>query len=181
MSSKTRIETGVSMPSSFQKTGGIPVAQPKGVKRKPKRWYFTSYTSILVSLAFLGFGLAGVMAITTTAPLWKIGRAVVEWRVAASKPIAAAQNIPVLKLSLRNEGGAGKLPVEIFGRWVVQSAPLQSFVSLGTYRREVALTRTAILEAPLTPLRTAPAMKAALEVVVSTGGRETDRKWIAWN
>jgi len=121
------------------------------------------------------------MGITTAAPLWKIGRAVVEWRVASSKQVPPAQNIPVLKLSLRNEGGAGNLPVQIFGRWVVQSTPPPSFVLLGSYQREVTLTQTAILEAPLVPLRTAPSAKAGLEVVVLTGGNETDRKWIAWN
>ncbi len=163
------------------KPDGTPVAQVASVKRKAKRWYFTSSSPALLSLALIGLGFAGVMAITTGTPLWKIGRAVVEWRVAESKQVPPAQNIPVLKLSLRNEGGAGNLPVQIFGRWVVQSVPPQSFVLLGTYKQEVTLTQTAILEAPLMPLRTAPSAKSALEVVVATGGQETDRKWIAWN
>ncbi len=167
--------------SSVQKTGGTPVAQTESVKRKAKRWYFTSYSSTLISVAFLGLGFAGVMAITTGPPLWKIGRAVVEWRAPLSKRVATAQNIPVLKLSLRNEGGGGNLPVQIFGRWMVQSAPPPSFVLLGTYQQEVALTQTAILEAPLTALRGVPSVKALLEVVVLTGGKETDRKWIGWN
>lgn len=166
---------------SLEIAGGTTVAQSGCVKRKAKRWYFTSYSPSIVSFALLGLGFAGVMAITSTPPLWKIGRAVIEWRAPVSGQVPPAPNTAVLKLSLRNEGGAGSLPVQIFGRWVIQSAPPLSFVLLDTYQQEVTLTQTAILEAPLTPLRTAPSAKAVLEVLVATGGKETDRKWIAWN
>ncbi len=167
--------------TSVHSFAGTMVAPPESVKRNPKSLDFTYYSSALVSMALIGIGFAGVMAITTGTPVWKIGRAVVEWREPASKQVTVAQNIAVLKLSLRNEGGAGNLPVQIFGRWVVQSGPPESFVLLGTYQREVALTQTAILEAPLMPLKIAPVAKALLEVVVSTGGQETDHKWIGGN
>jgi hypothetical protein len=161
--------------------GGTTVAELGGVKRKAKRRYFTSHSPSVVSFALLGLGFAGVMAITSVAPLWKIGRAVIEWRTPISGQPAPAAGTAVLKVSLRNEGGKGSLPVQIFGRWVIQSAPPLSFVLLSTYQQEVTLTQTAILEAPLTALRTAPSEKAVLEVLVATGGKETDRKWVSWN
>jgi hypothetical protein len=161
--------------------GGTTVAEVGSVKRNAKRRYFTSYSPSIISFALLGLGFAGVMAITSAAPLWKIGRAVIEWRTPTSGQLAPAPGTAVLKLSLRNEGGKGSLPVQIFGRWVIESAPPLSFVLLNTYQQEVTLTQTAILEAPLTPLRTAPSAKAVLEVLVATGGKESDRKWVSWN
>ncbi|HEY7165519.1 MAG TPA: hypothetical protein VIB79_13215 [Candidatus Binatia bacterium] len=119
------------------------------------------------------------MAIATAQPVWKIGRAVFELRPPPGA--VPGEGTPVLKLSLRNEGGAGNLPVQIFGRWLIQSAPPQSFILLGSYQREVALTRTAIVETPLTGLRMAPGGLMALEIVVTTAGNETDRKSIPWN
>jgi len=157
---------------------GTAVAQSKTVKRKV---YFTSFSPSLLSLALLGLGLAGIITIGAAPPLWKIGRAVVEWRTAAPGQVSPGQNIPVLKLSLRNEGGAGIFPVQIFGRWAAQSAPPQSLTLLGSYQREVALAQTAILEAPLIPMSKAPPGKVVLEIVVTTGGNTTDSKWIPWN
>jgi len=166
---------------SVQKSAGTAVANSSSVKRKAKSWYFTSYRPTLFSIALLGLGFAGVMAVGTAPPLWKIGRTVFEWRAPSPGQVPPGQNIPIVKLSLRNEGGAGNLPVQIFGRWAAQSAPPQPFALLGSYQREVALTQTAILEAPLTPLTKAPPGKLILEIVVTTGGTETDRKWIPWN
>jgi hypothetical protein len=92
-----------------------------------------------------------------------------------------AQNIPVLKISLRNEGGPGNLPVQIFARWLAAAAPAPAFVLLGSYQQQVVLTLTAIIEAPLTALSKAPPGKLVLEIAVMTGGKESDRKAMPWN
>jgi len=168
-------------PNLAEITNGTELARCRNVKAKS--WYFTSYRPTLFSIALLGLGFAGVMAIGTAPPLWKIGRAVVEWRALSPGQSLPVQKTPVLKLSLRNEGGAGTLPVQIFGRWATQSAPPQSFALLGSYQREVALTQTAIIEVSLTPLasRSPPTGKVLLEMVITTGGKETDKKSIPWN
>jgi hypothetical protein len=170
---------------------GLGLAVFKAVKQWTRPWYPTSLRRSLLVLAFFALSLAGAATIGTAPPLWKIGRAVFEWRaplVAAlpqgQTPPAQpppAQAIPVLKLSLRNEGGAGSLPVQIFGRWAAPAAPPQSFLLLGSYQQQVALTQTAIVEASLTALSKAPAGKLTLEISVTTGGKESDRKSIAWN
>jgi hypothetical protein len=121
------------------------------------------------------------MTIGNAPPLWKIGRAVIEWRALPPGPAPSGNKIPLLKLSLRNEGGAGTLPVQIFARWAAQTAPPQSFILLASYQQQVALTQTAIVEASLTALSKAPPGKLLLEIAVMTGGKESDRKSIAWN
>lgn len=127
----------------------------------------------LIFVATIWFGFMMGVA-NTSAPIWKIGRAVIEPRQALS-----GQRVLNLKLSLRNEGGVGSLPVQIFGRWAIQPMPPQhTFMLLGNYVQEVALKQTAILEIPLTPLRGVPPARPPLEVVVMTGRQETDRKWI---
>ncbi|MBM2802260.1 MAG: hypothetical protein HW419_153 [Deltaproteobacteria bacterium] len=166
--------------SSIQDRLGTAIAAYIDVKRKARKGYFTSFSPPLLSIALLGLGLAGVLTIGSASPQWKIGRAVVEWRAPLAGQAQPGQTIPVLKLSLRNEGGAGTLPVQIFGRWAAPSAPPQSFTLLGSYQQQVALTLTAIVEAPLTPLKGAPAGRLALEAVVMTGERETDRKMLPW-
>jgi hypothetical protein len=45
----------------------------------------------------------------------------------------------------------------------------------------VAVTQTAIVEAPLTGLSKAPAGKLVLEIAVMTGSQETDRESMPWN
>ena len=129
---------------------------------------------ILIALVF-----GGILAGATSAPLWRIGRAVIEWRPAPAGQSPLGQKVAVLKLSLRNEGGAGNPVVQIFGRWVMQpQSPQYGFSLLGSYAQEVALKQTAIVAMPLTPLRIMPAGKPVLELVVTTGGYETDRKSI---
>ena len=117
-------------------------------------------------------------------PAWKIGRAVIETRMAGpgqpspavpGQPAPApGQRLLVVKLSLRNEGAPGNVPVRIFGRWLVQ--PLLAFTPLGSFAQEVAFKQVAILEFPLTPLRFVPPGKVPLELSVMTGAVETDRQ-----
>lgn len=165
--------------NSLQAGVGMSIANAKDVRREARRCHFPSLNSTLLLMALLGFGFAGMMAVGIASPLWKIGRAVIEWRAPLPRQAPPGLKIPVLKLSLRNEGGAGTHPVQIFGRWALQPAPPQHpFTLLGSYNQEVAWKQTAILEIPLTPLRGVPSARPPLEVVVMTGQQETDRKWI---
>jgi len=104
--------------------------------------------------------------VSAASPVWKIGRAVIELR----------QPAPVVKLSLRNAGAPGNVPVQIFGRWGVQPPP--AFTPLASFSQEVAFKQTAILEVPLAPLRGVPPGRPPLELSVMTGAQETDRQWI---
>ena len=168
---------------------GLSLAVARAMERGARCSVLKSWRGAFVIIALLGFSLVGAATIGTPTPVWKIGRAVFEWRTlpltqsapAQATKAAPAASIPVLKLSLRNEGGAGNLPVQIFGRWIAQSAPPQSFILLGSYQQQVALVQTAIVEAPLTSLSQAPPGKLFLEIAVMTGGKETDRKSITWN
>lgn len=170
---------------------GLAVAFMRAVTQRAETWYLASMRRVLFTIALLGLSLVGA-ATVATAPVWKIGRAVFEWKAPVSVqiqpgqpavPPTAAQAIPILKISLRNEGVAGNLPVQIFGRWlaVPVTTPPPQFTLLGTYQQQVALTQTAIVEAPLAALSKAPAGKLTLEISITTGGLETDRKSIAWN
>lgn len=162
---------------------GLAVALLKGVKRGAGCTFFKSWRPALVVAVLLAVSLVGAATIGTPAPVWKIGRAVFEWRTPLPIPgqTAPSQAIPVLKISLRNEGGPGNLPVQIFGRWLAANVQPLTFTLLGTYQQQVALMQTAIVDAPLTALSKAPAGKLVLEISVTTDGKETDRKSIAWN
>jgi hypothetical protein len=175
-----RLKTQWPRISFVQERLGFAIAEYMDVKRKAGKGYFTSFSPPLLSIAVLGLGLAGVWAIGSASPQWRIGRAVVEWRAPLAGQSQPGQTIPVLKLSLRNEGSAGTVPVRIFGRWATASAPPQSFMLLGSYQQQVALTLTAIVEAPLTALKSAPVGRVAVEAVVMTGDHETDRKMLPW-
>lgn len=162
---------------------GAAVAVLQVVKRRAGCTFLKSWRPAFACVVLLAFSLVGAATIGTPPPVWKVGRAVFEWRAPAPVPgqTTAGQPIPVLKLSLRNEGGPGNLPVQIFGRWLSQNAPPPVFTLLATYQQQVALMQTAIVDGPLTALSKAPAGKLMLEISVTTGGQETDRKAIAWN
>lgn len=163
---------------------GMSIAVLANVARRVGVGYLSLLIPPFLLLSVLGLSVAGEKAVGNAAPIWKIGRTVIEWRAPpSSTQNTPGRNIPVVKLSLRNEGGAGAMIVQIYGRWSTQSTPSQAPVLLGQYAKEVALTQTAILEVPLTPLafKRTPQGKIALEMIVTTGGNETDRKWIAWN
>jgi hypothetical protein len=163
----------------FRKINGIAVAQREDVTRQVIRCHFISLRSAALVIILIALGFAGIMGAATSAPLWRIGRAVIEWRPPLPGQAPPGQKIAVLKLSLRNEGSSGTLPVQIFGRWANQPQPPQyGFTLLGSYAQEVALKQTAIVEMALTPLRMIPPGKPVLELVVTTGGNETDRKAI---
>lgn len=162
---------------------GAAVAVVEVVKRRAGCKFLMSWRSAFVCVVLLAFSLVGAATIGTPPPVWKIGRAVFEWRAPPPVPgqTKVGQPIPVLKLSLRNEGGPGNLPVQIFGRWLAQSVPPPVFTLLATYQQQVALMQTAIVDAPLTALSKAPAGKLVLEISLTTDGKESDRKAIAWN
>jgi hypothetical protein len=158
---------------------GTAVAEGENVTPRANRCYLIFLRSIPLLMMLLALVLGAMIVAATTTPLWRIGRAVIEWRPTVPGQAPAGQRIAVLKLSLRNEGVAGNLPVQIFGRWAMQPQPPQhGFTLLGSYVQEVALKQTAILEAGLAPLRMIPPGKPVLELVVTTGGNETDRKTI---
>ena len=162
---------------------GTSIAVLANVARRVRVGYLSLLIPPFMLLLVLGVSVAGEKAVGNAAPIWKVGRTVIEWRAQTPTQNTPGRNIPVVKLSLRNEGGAGSMIVQIYGRWSSQATASQAPVLLGQYAKEVALTRTAILEVPLTPLaftRT-PQGKITLEMIVTTGGKETDRKWIAWN
>jgi hypothetical protein len=130
----------------------------------------------VVATLLLAVLWAGPVETADTTPVWKVERAVVERLSPATiQPRLAAERMFILKLSLRNEGAPGTLPVKIFGRWVTQ--PPQPFTLLGTYTQEVAFKQTAILELQLFPLLVPPA-RALGELYIMTGDQETDRQQI---
>lgn len=112
--------------------------------------------------------------VSAASPVWKVGRAVIEVR--QPSPASPGQSALVVKLSLRNAGVPGNVPVQIFGRWGVQPPP--ALTLLASFGQEVAFKQTAILEVPLTPLRGIPPGRPPLELAVMTGPQETDRQWI---
>lgn len=167
-------------------------------------------------------------------PDWTIGRAVV---VMTRHGVQLRRSL-YLKLSLRNVGTPGRIPVKIFGRWALEdtakrnehgsdstlapswggparidhrrnstttsrwtlhTAPQRSEVPsqstarasaspqrrvprgmrlLGSYRREVSLNQTAILEVPLASLGTPRRNIRRLEVVVMTASVVTDHQFV---
>jgi hypothetical protein len=130
---------------------------------------------VVAILILAGLWAAPVETAGTT-PVWKIGRAVIERMSPATiQPRMPAERMLILKLSLRNEGAPGNLPVKIFGRWVAQ--PPRPFTLLGAYTQEVAFKQTAILEMQLFPLLVPPP-QALGELSVMTGDQETDRQTI---
>ncbi len=100
-------------------------------------------------------------------PRWTVGRAV----------IVSQGGAMVLKVSLRNVGSPGRLPVRIYGRWTDTASRARPRL-LGRYQREVALTQTAILQMPLAALGPPRARGARLELVVTTNSTVTDRSYI---
>jgi hypothetical protein len=164
---------------SSKSATGTGVAERENVTPRVNRCHLIFLRSTPFLMMLMALVLGGILAGATSAPLWRIGRAVIEWRPTTPGQAPAGQRVAVLKLSLRNEGAAGNLPVQIFGRWAMQPQPPQhGFTLLGSYVQEVALKQTAILEAGLAPLRMIPPGKPVLELVVTTGGNETDRKTI---
>ena len=99
-------------------------------------------------------------------PRWTVGRAV----------IAAAGSALYLKISLRNVGDPGRKIVRIYGRWLGQAGATPRL--LGSYRREVALTQTAILQMSLAALGRPHRRGARLELVVTTSSKITDRSYV---
>jgi hypothetical protein len=118
----------------------------------------------------------GPLEPANVSPVWKIDRAVIE-RVGPmiGQPRLPAERMLILKLSLRNEGGPGNLPVRIMGRWMVQ--PPRPFTLLGTYTQEVTFKQSVVLEVQLFPLFVPPA-QAPAELSIMTGDLETDRQQI---
>jgi hypothetical protein len=137
----------------------------------------------------------------THGPDWTIGRAVIvkQQRRMSSSPVL------YLKLSLRNIGSPGQLPVRIYGRWSIaaqnrrwgstgwrgteqstgpnsrksrQSMP-KGMRLLGLFDREVNLNQTAILSVPLTRLGVPQRGTTRLEVVVTTASSVTDHRFVA--
>ena len=100
-------------------------------------------------------------------PRWTVGRAVID------SPGGAM----VLKLSLRNVGSPGRLPVRIYGRWMDAASRARPRL-LGSYQREVALTQTAILQMSLAALGLPRERGARLELVVTTNSTVTDRSYV---
>ncbi|MFQ5736497.1 MAG: hypothetical protein ACE5GY_06490 [Thermodesulfobacteriota bacterium] len=143
---------------------------------------------VLAALLLLVAAVGDVSA--AGGPLWKIGRAVVQEKRGHAGPRELR-----LKLSLRNTGSPGKVPVRIMGQWGEArrvSKPfgrnagsrgrkqgLEGFVELGGFTREVAFKKTSILDIPLKPLGMAPRGARSVTVVVTTGERETDRRTVS--
>jgi len=108
--------------------------------------------------------LYGTSLVEASDSAWKAGRAKIE----------ASGDVLTLRLSLRNEGKAGRESLEILGRWKNTGA---DYKKLGSYTKEVALKQTAILMVPLKALGTAPA-GSALEITLKTGSKDTDHQVI---
>jgi hypothetical protein len=152
----------------------------------------------VVAILILAVLDAGSLEPASVTPVWKIGRAVVErvpgplppgWQQpepgapgqpplvpgqpsAPGQPPAPGQGIPVVKLSLRNEGAPGNVQVQIRGRPVAQ--PPQAFRLLGTFAKEVAFKQTAIVQVLLLFPSGPPGQQ--VELAVMTGHQETDRQ-----
>lgn len=149
--------------------------------------------------------LSGLMAAAALAsgwercPSWTVGRGV----IIAPQTDAQRSLGPYLRISLRNVGRPGRLPVTIYGRWrqrrnstpaprkrrlssispgglaadkLATAAGLGSGMKpLGRYRREVDLVSTAILEIPLQALGKPQREVTGLELVVMTANHVTGR------
>ncbi len=136
-------------------------------------WETTRKLSSILLMALL---LTGFMETASAGPLepsWKVGRAKIELQ-----KDNGGQRRLYLKLSLRNEGDPGNIPVEILGRWgkSIQHQKEEDFTQLGRYTRQVALKQTAILVISLESLGPVPRGKPPFELVVITGSRVTDRQ-----
>ena len=123
-----------------------------------KRFFILNSLFIfLVTLAFCGTSIA-----EASDSNWKAGRAKIE----------ASGDVLTLRLSLRNEGKAGRDSLVILGRWKDSGS---KYKSLGDFTKEVALKQTAILMIPLKSLGSA---SSPLEITLKTGTQETDHKTI---
>lgn len=131
-------------------------------------------------LVVLLIGMPPVTAAPVATARWTIGHAAVQ-----ADPGARGQL--QVKLSLRNQGQADRSTVQLFGRWVpaaqasrrIAAQELSMFALLGRYEREVALKQTAVVTAPLAPLRPPPSSAHVLELAVLTGAAMTDQGRVA--
>lgn len=162
-----------------------PSGMPLALSINVLRWLRPlALCQIILSFCFVvSVSIAAEPAPGANTPRWKVGRTLIEWRAVPQPPSGQPRNLPFVKMSLRNEGGSGTVPVQIYGQWHVNAAPVQNAALLGQYTNEVSLTQTAILELSLAPLayKTNTVGKVGLELIIVTGGRETDRRIIAWN
>lgn len=170
-------------PSSQSAIAGTSLAPGGFVSRMGYLWIRCSMLVLVSYFGCLGLSLAAEVATGTVAPKWKIGRTMIEWRTVPQPQGGKPANLPFVKMSLRNEGGGGTAPVQIYGRWSGANLTAQNPVLLGLFTKEVALTQTAIIDVALTPLayKAGTAGKIVLELIVTTGGRESDRRMIPWN
>lgn len=152
---------------------------------------------------FLLYVLAESTAAAPPGPFWKVGRVVVQ----SQKSLGKEREL-IVKLSLRNSGRPGSVPVKILGRWkgrtenrgkLGKSRPrksprlgttgkkggkkldldeLENLTQLGRFGKEIALKKTAILNISLKPLGSLPKGRQSLELLVITGKRVTDRKTV---
>lgn len=132
-------------------------------------------------------------------PRWTVGRGV----IVAHQPDAPGPSCSYLRISLRNLGQPGRLPVTIYGRWyrprdlggrLLPASSRESLSAakvptaggvdpgmkcLGRYRREVGLVSTAILEVPLHALGRPQPEVTGLELMVMTANHLTGRGMVA--
>lgn len=212
---------------------GLPT-ETKGLRMRQQmvRWAW----ALLVCASIVGTPFVWGL---TRGPQWTIGRAI----IAPMRSAMSASPRLYLKLSLRNTGTPGRMPVRIYGRWASaraagrsgaihgagrEQAPWSGPGSagrgtdaggrwampgggqaneestttaprwgarggihaasstlppgvrlLGSYRREVSLSQTTILEVPLTVLGVPARGTTQLEVVVMTASVITDHQFVA--
>lgn len=162
------------------------VMNTPAIRKKGFAAFFNCAVLGLTVFFLLVFFIAGAEA-AGGGPIWKVGRAIV-----LSEKGPDGKKELELKLSLRNTGRPGNVPVRILGRWKKhpqeprtekrsknKSDGLKGFKELGRFRKEMALKKTSILRIRLKPLKTAPRNTKSIEVVVFTGKRETDRRVIS--